>query len=163
MRLGRGVEPARGGVGRHGRPAQAKRLSQGDEAFSLPRTSSSQSAPGQLGSTGQGGTVDNRKSIWAPARACSNDDWCSLQIRGAHGGGPGSAPAGFEPVPPTPGGAFGLSIPSATPFDSQVGSWQCCSRAVNPFGGVPHIADTVAQSGTNKSSRRFSLLGGWHG
>ena len=31
MRLGRGVEPARGDVGRHGRPAQAKRLSQGDE------------------------------------------------------------------------------------------------------------------------------------
>ena len=36
-RLGRGVEPARGDVGPHGRPAQAKRLSQGDEKSSLPR------------------------------------------------------------------------------------------------------------------------------
>ena len=37
MRLGRGVEPARGAVGRGGHPAQAKRLSQGDETTSLPR------------------------------------------------------------------------------------------------------------------------------
>ena len=36
-RLGRGVEPARSGVGRHGRPAQAKRLSQGDEIHSIPQ------------------------------------------------------------------------------------------------------------------------------
>jgi hypothetical protein len=37
VRLGRGVEPARGDVGQDGRPAQAKRLSQGDERPSLPR------------------------------------------------------------------------------------------------------------------------------
>ena len=42
-RLGRGVEPARGDVGRHGRPAQAKRLSQGDERVSLPRLLSAHS------------------------------------------------------------------------------------------------------------------------
>ena len=35
-RLGRGVEPARGDVGQDGRPAQARRLSQGDENLIVP-------------------------------------------------------------------------------------------------------------------------------
>ena len=49
-KLGRGVKPARGDVGQHGRPAQAKRLSQGDENTSVSRGTRLHSVdPGEIG------------------------------------------------------------------------------------------------------------------